>query len=384
MIHLKYSHLLSICFVLFMAACNPGKNQDAALKAGMAEDKIPERSTLVTIEGEKFLINGKPALEGVEWNGISMEGMLPNSRMVQGIFDDLNPETVEKWKYPDTGEWDPDRNTREFVAAMDEWRRYGLLAFTLNLQGGSPEGYSAHQPWINTSFTLEGSLRDEYMNRLKLILDRSDELGMVTILGLFYFGQDEHLEDDEAVRNAVRNAIGWVLDQGYSNVIIEVANECDNRAYNRSIIKKDSIPELISLAKSIERDGKRLLVATSFNGNTVPTDEVVKVSDFVLIHGNGVNDPARITEMVNETRALPSFRPMPVVFNEDDHYDFDQPENNMLAAFRSGASWGFFDFRREGESFEEGYQSVPVDWGITSDRKKTFFEKIREITGGGK
>jgi hypothetical protein len=354
MIHLKYSHLLS------------------------------DRNTEVAIDGEKFLINGRPALEGVVWNGIDMEGLIPNSRMVQGIFDDLNPETVDKWKYPDTGEWDPDRNTREFVDAMDEWRRHGLLAFTINLQGGSPEGYSANQPWINTAFTPDGSLRKEYMDRLKLILDKSDELGMVTILGLFYFGQDEHLSDDEAVKNGVRNAIGWVLDEGFTNVIIEVANECDNRAYNRSIIKKDSIPQLISLAKSIEKDGRRLLVATSFNGNTVPTDEVVKASDFVLIHGNGVNDPARITEMVNETRALPSFRSMPVVFNEDDHYDFDQPENNMLAAFRSGASWGFFDFRRQGESFEDGYQSVPVDWGITSDRKKAFFEKIREITGGGK
>ncbi|MBR9998060.1 MAG: hypothetical protein KFF73_03770, partial [Cyclobacteriaceae bacterium] len=133
----------------------------------------------------------------------------------------------------------------------------------------------------------------------------------------------------------------------------------------------------------IERDGRRLLTATSFNGNRVPTDEVVKVSDFVLIHGNGVNDPARITEMVNETRALPSFRPMPIVFNEDDHYDFDKPMNNMIAAFKSGASWGFFDFRREGESFEEGYQSVPVDWTINSGRKKAFFKKIREIAQEG-
>ena len=45
-----------------------------------------------------------------------------NSRMVQGIFNDENPETSGKYKYPDTGEWDPERNTREFVAAMAEWR----------------------------------------------------------------------------------------------------------------------------------------------------------------------------------------------------------------------------------------------------------------------
>ncbi len=342
----------------------------------------PVRNTLVSIGGEKFLINGKPTLQGVVWKGIQMEGLIPNARMVQGIFDDQNPETVDKWKYPDTGEWDPERNTNEFVAAMDDWYAYGLLAFTINMQGGSPEGYSAYQPWINSAFNPDGSLREDYMNRLERILNRADELGMIPILGLFYFGQDENLEDDEAVKRAVDNAIHWVLDKDYRNVIIEIANECDNRKYDRSILKRDSIPELIQRAKSIEHDGRGLLVATSFNGNTVPSDAVVKVSDFVLIHGNGVQDPERITGMVNETRALSSYRPMPIVFNEDDHYNFDQPMNNMIAAFKSGASWGYFDFRREDESFEEGYQSVPVDWKISSERKRAFFKAIREITKG--
>ena len=85
--------------------------------------------------------------------------------------------------------------------------------------------------------------------------------------------------------------------------------------------------------------------------------------------------------MVDQTRALPSYRPMPIVFNEDDHYNFDMDMNNMIAAFSSHASWGFFDFRREGESFEEGYQSVPVDWNINSERKKAFFNSLKEITG---
>ena len=58
--------------------------------------------------------------------------------MVQGIFDDLKPQTCDRWKYPDTGRWDPDRNIRKFVAAMSEWRRQGLLSFTINMQGGSP------------------------------------------------------------------------------------------------------------------------------------------------------------------------------------------------------------------------------------------------------
>jgi hypothetical protein len=341
-----------------------------------------ERNTEVALENEKFLINGNPTLQGIIWEGISMEGLLPNARMVQGIFDDLNPETVKKWAYPDTKTWDPERNTDEFIDAMDEWHDHGLLAFTINLQGGSPEGYSASQPWINSAFESNGSLRDDYMNRLEKILDKSDKLGMISILGLFYFGQDEGFQNEEAVKEAVKNAVNWIFDKGYTNVIIEVANECDNNKYDMEIIKKDRIPELIQLAKSITRNGQRLLVSTSFNGNSIPSDEVVKVSDFILIHGNGVNDPSRIMEMVEETRNLPSFRPMPIVFNEDDHYGYDQPMYNMKAALESGASWGYFDFRRRGEGFEEGYQSVPVDWKISSERKKAFFNKLKDITGG--
>lgn len=185
-------------------------------------------STIVTIVEDDFYINGTPALEGVTWKGINMQGLIPNSRMVQGIFDDLNPESANRWKYPDSGLWDPDRNTEEFVNAIDDWYNHGLLAFTINLQGGSPEGYSKHQPWINTSYTENGELRPAFMNRLEKILNKSNEIGMVTILGLFYFGQDENLEGEAAVKNAVSNAINWILEKGFENVIIEVANECDN------------------------------------------------------------------------------------------------------------------------------------------------------------
>jgi hypothetical protein len=86
--------------------------------------------------------------------------------------------------------------------------------------------------------------------------------------------------------------------------------------------------------------------------------------------------------MVAETRAKPAWRPMPIVFNEDDHFDFDQPRNNFTAAVRAGASWGYFDYRFKGEGLAEGYQSIPVDWGLSSERKRGFFRLLQTITGG--
>ncbi len=337
--------------------------------------------TEVSIRGEDFLVNGQPTYAGRSWQGHSIAGLLFNSRMVQGVFDDLNPTTRGRWKFPDGAAWDPDRNTREFVAAMPEWRRHGLIAFTLNLQGGSPEGYSKAQPWINSAFAPDGMLRPDYAARAARILDRADELGMVVILGLFYFGQDERLADEAAVVRACDQTVDWIFAHGWRHVLIEVNNETNVR-YDHAILKPDRVHELIARIKARSSDGRRLLVSTSYGGGKVPDDNVVRVADFILVHGNGVTKPARITEMVAQTRALPAWRPMPIVFNEDDHFNFEKLENNFVAAVRAGASWGFFDYRMKGEGFADGYQSVPVDWGINSPRKKAFFAKLREITGG--
>jgi hypothetical protein len=120
--------------------------------------------TMISIRGSDFLINGTPTYEGHSYNGVSLEGLLLNARMVQAIFDDLNPETRRLWDYPD-GQWDAERNTREFASAMPDWRAHGLLSFTVNLQGGSPFGYSDDlnrpQPWINSAFSADGDLRPD-------------------------------------------------------------------------------------------------------------------------------------------------------------------------------------------------------------------------------
>lgn len=341
----------------------------------------PKRKTDVSIQGEKFYINGKPTFEGRIWNGYQVEGLLPNSRMVQGIFDDLNPETQSRWTYPDGKKWDANRNTKEFIKAMPQWKKHGLLAFTINLQGGSPEGYSKNQPWYNSAVDENGELRPAYMERLQKILDRADKLGMVVILGIFYFGQDERVKEEAAVLKAVDNTVNWLFDHNYRHVLLEINNECDIN-YTHAILQPDRVHELIERVKNTTRNGRRYLVSTSYGGGTIPKPTVVKSADFLLLHGNGVSDPKRIKAMVEETRQVEGYTPKPIVFNEDDHFDFDQPENNFVAATKAYASWGYFDFRMKDEGYEEGYQSIPVNWKISSVRKKGFFNKLKEITGG--
>jgi len=224
-------------------------------------------------------------------------------------------------------------------------------------------------------------LRSDYLRRLERILDRADKLGMAVFLGYFYFGQDQRVRDEEAVIRATDNATKWIFDRGYRNVIVEINNECDVRSCDHDILKPDRVHELIERVQGVRRGGRRLLVSTSCGGGTIPRENVVRIADCLLLHGNGVSAPRRITDMVNQTRRIPGYTPKPVVFNEDDHFAFDQPLNNFTAAVGAYASWGYFDYRMKDEGMNEGFQSVPVHWGISSARKLGFFTLVSEITG---
>src|SRR5580765_7248856 len=365
------------CLLLLQALLLGAGRVPAAETVGA--DPTASRKTVVSIVGEEFHINGRPTYPGRVWDGHRIQGLLLNSRMVQGIFDDRNPETVKNWAYPDTGRWDPEPNTREFIAAMPEWRRRGLLAFTINLQGGSPQGYSKDQPWHNSAFESDGSLRPDYLRRLEKILDKADELGMAPILGLFYFGQQYRLKTDDAVLKATDNATDWLLAKGYTNVLIEIANETNHSDYTSPLLKPNRAHELIQHIR--DRSKNKLLISTSFTGGQIPSDNIAQHADLLLLHGNGIGDPNRIRKMIDQTRSLKSYHNQPILFNEDDHFNFDKPDNNFLAALSKGAGWGYFDFRMNGEGFDEGFQSVPVNWQISSARKRGFFGLLSQITG---
>ncbi len=335
--------------------------------------------TAVSIVADKFHVDGRPTYAGRSFRGYPLEGLLLNTRMVQATFDDANPDTRSRWAYPDTGVWDAERNVTEFIEALPLYREHGVLAVTVNFQGGSPEGYSKEQPWDNSAFTPAGEFKAAYLDRMQRVLERLDELGMVAILGIFYFGQDERLRDEAAVIAAVDNTVHWLLAQGYAHVLLEINNECDIPRYEHEILTPPRVHELIERAQGITADGQRLLVGTSFRGNAVPTANVAAASDFLLLHGNGVSDPSRIAEMVEQTRAVPGYRPMPILFNEDDHFDFDQAANNFVAALSRYASWGYFD--PGAPNYRDGYQSPPVNWGLASERKRAFFAFAREVAG---
>ena len=113
------------------------------------------------------------------------------------------------------------------------------------------------------------------------------------------------MDDQQSVMRAADAATDWLVDKGYMHVLVEVANEADNAGFKHDIIKPTGgavrlIERLKERSKGkVGSPAGRLLVSTSLNGGRVPSDSLVNVVDFVLLHGNGVQDPARITQMVD-------------------------------------------------------------------------------------
>ena len=375
--------------------------------------------TEISIEGDKFLVNGTPTNEGTTFRGVSMEGLMMNSRMANAVFDDDNEFTRHLWAYPDNDKWDADRNTNELIEMLPTYKSKGLSCIDVNLQGASPLGYyksnpdglsdlmariqtkfpdatepkiwaglpgTRSQPWNSGAFTENGDLKPAFMKRVAKIIEAADEIGMIVCLGLFYFGQDERISDEKSVKTAVEKATNWILAKGYTNVLLEINNECDVPLYEHEILCPGRVHELINLAKSISKDGARLLVSTSFTRRMVPTEKVIASSDFILLHGNGMHDPVEITNRVQETRNTNSYKGQPIFFNEDDHFEFENESNNFVAALEQRAGWGFFDpgpgagGTAAYGNYVDGYQNPPINWTINTPRKESFFWILSKLT----
>ena len=357
----------------------------AGMGARAASAAPGSRATSVAIAGNAFHINGKPTYPGRSFRGSKVEGQLFTSRMVNCIINDQNPETRGMWAWRD-GPWDPERNTSEFIAALPLYRSHGLTSVAFNVQGGSPMGYGWNQPWHTSGYTPDGRLLPDYKSRLLRVLDAVDANGMVAVLGYFYVSATPALADETAFLRATDEITDLVCDGGYTNVLIEVANEADISRWTAESIKPARSHELVARVQTrskgrVKTPAGRLLVSTSFATAAPIPEQLLQTADYALYHGNGLATPQAVHARAKQIRATPGYRGQPLLINEDDHFDFDKPENNMLAAVEEYSGWGYFDYRQIRERFEDGYQSLPVDWGINSARKKAFFSLLAQVTG---
>ncbi|MCK4624231.1 MAG: hypothetical protein KAV00_02900 [Phycisphaerae bacterium] len=372
--------------------------------------------TFVAVKQDKIFINDAPTYAGKS----GVEGMLFNVRTVNSTFDDTLGK-VDWWDddgshpgnaFAGYGKWaSPDSafaNTERFIAALEQYKAYGILAVNLNFQGGHPlmskkdeipegKGSAGSRPnghrdfYHNSAFDSDGAIDPNYAKRIGDVIEACDRLGMVTILQMFYFGQDTVFEDEQGIITAVDNGVDFVCERGYQNVLIEIANETMQGHYHHPILKPGRTAELISRARKrgLEKHDRKLFVSTSeaamlkvdegsfMASNQWTTEEVDRVfqeADFILLHGGDgievgkVGSVSLVASKVDYFHSQPWFTesPKPIIFNE----------SNGNRAFESiverGASFGLHS--------NDAQTVWPAKWGVWQPEHQWFFDKTKALT----
>jgi hypothetical protein len=301
-------------------------------------------STKLTITGSKWHLNGQPTYQGT-----AIEGQLLNVRMVNCIFED---ET--------RADFDPNSNTQRFIAAIPKYASCGVKLFTVGLQGGLP-GYEGA---VNTAFEPDGSLKTGYMQRLGRVIEACDAEGVAVLVSLFYQRQDQHLQDEQAIRQAVSEAAAWLVQTGYANCAIEVANEFGHKGFTHAILRDpEGIAGLIRLAQG-RVSGKIPVSASSLGNGRVPK-EVAEAGDFVAPHFNDTP-----VELYAERIAALKPYGKPVLCNEDDKIGADGVAA-LRAAVTAGCSWGYMHVQHN--------QAYPFHYDGSGDDPQVY-EEMRRLS----
>jgi hypothetical protein len=321
-LHYRFTIPLLSLWILVAAGCDA--DRDFRTNVSVVEDRW-------YFNGE--LINpGSPA-----------EGLLMNVRMVNSVFEDRGPELGQF-----TDDFDPEANTASFIEKIPEYVSSGVNAFTISLQGGLP-GYEGA---INTAFNSDGSLRDDYLQRVEKVIRASDDNSAAVILSLFYQRQHSHhsaLEGQESIRNAVENAVRWISEKEFTNVVLEISNEYRhggfrNWADGEWLMSEAGQVELIRLAKELNPG---LLTSTSGMGDGRFHEDLAEASDFLLVHFNTTSLDLYETRMDD----LKQYG-KPIVTNEDDKLGLEGAAALAIAVM-NGSSWGYMAaFRNQYFPFE--------------------------------
>ncbi|MEM6334538.1 MAG: hypothetical protein AAF823_14485 [Planctomycetota bacterium] len=316
----------------------------------------------LTIDGTRFRIDGELTYAENAETHADARGMLMNARFIQGVFDDA----AGRGRYARFGYevYDPEAQTDRLIAALPAWYATGLRAFTVGVQGGGPCFTTPNTEIDNNPFGSKGDELDPaYAARLDRLIRAADAAGMGVIVSFLYGHQTLRLEDDAAVERAVTTGARFLQEGGYTNCLIEVANEHDVGPFRERpiVFEPYGVARLIEVAR---RESGGILTGCSGQGGSV-SRPIVEASDVVLIHGNGCSRQ-RYRNTIRQARGWGPGKP--VVCNED-----SPALSNLAVSVAEGVSWGYYNNWTK--------QEPPTDFGVLDGHDTFFAWRMAEAVG---
>jgi hypothetical protein len=314
--------------------------------------------------------------------GSPAEGLMMNARMIQAAVEEYGGARA-KWAYPNEP-FSAHRNVTEFIDHLDDYAAKGLNMVTVGMQGGHPRfkcGDSSGSAKRNFSmFTSDGTLRADAKARLANLIEAAEAQGIIVTVQYFYQNQDNRLSGNAAVLKATTQATEFLRDLPNGNILVEVANEVSTSNYKHTALQPQSIADRIDQVHNIWPGA--LVTVSQHENNRLGRDAIQRAQDWVSIHANGETASSIVT-IINRAKNDPDLAGQPIAITEDP-WELAAMNN----AVNAGAGWGFY---RQGceiagnytgsARYKHGFQSLPVNWGITDDPGKVaFFNRLEELT----
>jgi len=319
-------------------------------------------NTVITVKKDKFCINGELVYQEIPEVNPAALGLLWNQRVIQGVFDDKkNPSRFNLFKMKT---FDPEKNTDNLIASLPEWYEYGLRAITVGFQGGWPVSMANVEDIENNPFGTDGKELDpRYASRMDRIIRAADKIGIVVIVSLLYWSQSNQFPDGKSVINAVRTGSRFLKNGGYTNVILEIANEYNINGFapHPIVHEPEGMAQLIRIAR--EESGGLLVGASG--GGGMADKEVIEESDVVIVHGNGLTR-GQYYDFLKKVRSMAGEKP--ILCNED-----SPCISRIDVSLLSGVSWGYYNNYTK--------QIPPADYGVTAGEDIFFARRMARAIG---
>jgi hypothetical protein len=220
-----------------------------------------------------------------------------------------------------------DRTAHDLLLQLESYLEFGVNTLSIFLQGGSTG--QANPFDADGSFTrntrrgecsdlfkqcgdAEGiAHRNSHLDRLHVIIEQADKLGMAVGIGVFYQARIRQFAGEDAIRAATRSVANWIQAKGYRNVFTDLVNEYGHGGFSgiglcygeTERFALDGGEELLGLFKSI---CPTIPSGISANG---PVPAEFPSGDLVYIHH--LHNPADIRKTLK--------RDQPIVLNEWSH-----------------------------------------------------------------
>ena len=262
--------------------------------------------------------------------GSDAEGLIMNARLVQATVD--HDEQAPNWN--------PESNTNNFVAELPAMAAHGLNAITINCQGGLYRR-SAQEAYDAGAFNANGTLRTDHASRILRAVTGMLDNGIIPVVGIFYFRQDQILTNASALQAAIDNLTALLADhQPY--VMLEVINEATHGLIDHPQLDEANVHNFVDALVA----GGWIATHSQVPGQ-VPTVAEQGDGQIVFLHGNNKTIAELNTMVTNAKNAHPN---KPIMFNEDGPsvndpgiYTAAEYVARLNAMVTAGVGWGYYD-----------------------------------------